>query len=110
MISARLAHPRYWATWAGVGLLRVAVLLPLPVLAGLGGLLGMLLYYLHPPRRRIVAINLARVFPDLEAHAQRRLARQHFRALGQGLFDAAIGWWASSSRLRRLVGFMGRVN
>lgn len=108
MINPRLAHPRYWPTWVGVGLLRVAVLLPLPVLAGIGSLLGMLLYYLHPPRRRIVTINLARAFPDLDAHAQRRLARQHFRALGQGLFDAAIAWWASPPRLRRLMHFQGR--
>jgi KDO2-lipid IV(A) lauroyltransferase len=108
MTSARLAHPRYWATWVGVGLLRAVVLLPLPVLAGVGGLLGLLLYYLHPPRRRIVMINLARSFPHLSAHAQRRLARQHFRALGQGLFDSAIGWWASVRRLRRLVRCQGR--
>ncbi len=108
MTNAALAHPRYWATWLGVGLLRTAVLLPLPVLAGIGGLLGLFLYYLHPPRRRIVAINLGRCFPRLDARAQRRLARQHFRALGQGLFDAAIVWWASVRRLQRLVHFEGR--
>ncbi len=108
MTSAALAHPRYWATWVGVGLLRAAVLLPLPMLAGVGGLLGLLLYYLHAPRRRIVTINLARSFPHLDARARRRLARRHFLALGQGLFDGAMGWWASAPRLRRLVRFQGR--
>jgi lipid A biosynthesis lauroyl/palmitoleoyl acyltransferase len=108
MTSAALAHPRYWGTWLGIGLLRVAVLLPLPVLAAVGSMLGLLLYYLHPTRRRIVAVNLAHSFPQLAPRPRRRVARQHFRALGQGLFDAAIVWWASVRRLRRLVHFEGR--
>lgn len=108
MTDAAVVHPRYWATWLGVGALRAAALLPLPVLAGIGSMLGLLLYYLVPSRRRIVGINVGRCFPQLGAREQRRLMRRHFCALGQGLFDAAVVWWAPVRRLRRLVHLEGR--
>lgn len=103
MIESALWHPRHWLTWLGVGALRLATLLPLPVLWFLGAMLGMLLYAVHIPRRRIVATNLALCFPALTTRQRTRLARQHFRALGQGLFDVGIAWWASRARLHRLV-------
>jgi len=82
--------------------------LPLPVLALLGRFLGLLLYALHRNRRRVVATNLGLCFPELSQAARRRLARAHFAALGQGLFDVTIAWWASLARLQRLVSFRGR--
>ena len=39
----RLLAPRYWLTWAGLGLLRLVALLPFPWIVALGGLLGKLL-------------------------------------------------------------------
>ena len=81
---------------------------PLPWLAILGRSLGRLLYLLHRSRRRVVMTNIALCFPELSGLAQRRLARAHFAALGQGLFDLTVAWWASAERLRRLVSFRGR--
>lgn len=99
---------RYLATRAGLALMRALAFLPLPILAALGRGLGHLFYYLHAPRRRIVMINLGLCFPGLSKHEQRRLARRHFAALGQALFDMAVVWWSSPQRLRRLIRFTGR--
>ena len=92
----------------GLGLLWFLSHAPLSWLALVGRFLGLLLYALHRARRRVVEINIALCFPDWSKAAQRRLARAHFAALGQGLFDVTLAWWASPTRLRRLVSFRGR--
>ena len=42
-MQLRLFAPRYWPTWAGLGVLRLLALLPFPVLLATGRGLGMLL-------------------------------------------------------------------
>lgn len=111
MVDARLSdfiHPRYWLTWFGLGFMRAMSWLPLPLIALVGGALGMLLYVLHAPRRHVVHINIRRCFPELSPRAQARMARRHFRAFGQTLLDIGIAWWASRSRLQRITRFRGR--
>lgn len=101
---------RHLPARAGLALMRGLAHLPLPVLAVLGRALGYSLYYLYAPRRRVVLINLGLCFPGLSSAEQRRLARRHFAALGQALFDTAVVWWAPVRRLRRLVRFVGRAH
>ncbi len=103
-----LLRPRYWAAWLGLGLLRALGCLPLPLIAAVGGGIGLLLYALHAPRRRVVYRNLEHCFPELTPRQIRRLARRHFRAFGQTLIDVAIAWWAGPRRLRRIVRFRNR--
>jgi len=105
---SRFMHPRYWPTWVGVAFMRAISWLPLPLIAILGGALGMLLYALHARRRHIVQVNIRRCFPELPAAAQARIVRSHFRGFGQSVLDIGIAWWASESRIRRLVRFRGR--
>lgn len=104
---AALLQPRYWPTWLGFGVLRASAWLPAPMLALLGGALGMLIYAVHVPRRRIVATNIALCFPDLSPRARGQRVRRHFRALGQAAFDVALAWWASPARLKRLCRIEG---
>jgi len=106
--AAALWHPRHWPTWCGIGLMRLLTLLPLPLLAALGRTLGALIYWLHTERRHVVQTNIAKCFPALDPKQRARLARAHFGAFGQALFDAGIAWWASRARILRLVRFRGR--
>src|SRR5579885_1199782 len=99
--------PRFWPAWLALGLLRLLALLPVPVLLGLGALLGELFHALVPSRRRIVRINLRLCFPEADETARRRLARRHFRALGMGLMEVPLAWFASDHRLRRRVEIEG---
>jgi KDO2-lipid IV(A) lauroyltransferase len=104
----RFLHPRYWPTWFGLAIMRVLSWMPLPLLALLGGGLGMLLYALHAKRRHIVQVNIRRCFPELSTAAQARIVRRHFRAFGQTLLDIGIAWWGSAARIKRLTRFRGR--
>jgi KDO2-lipid IV(A) lauroyltransferase len=105
-----LAHPRHWPTWALLGMLRAAARLPAPVTAAAGSALGLLLYALHAPRRRVAQTNIARCFPELGARERRRLARRHFRVLGASTLEVAVAWWASPARLRRHTRVRGRAH
>ena len=107
-MSQSLWHPRQWPAWLTLALLALLAQLPRAALATMGTLIGHVLYFVHAPRRRIVAVNLARCFPALDSAARSALARAHFRALGRGLFDAAFAWFAPRWRIRRAVRFVDR--
>ena len=101
-------HPRYWAAWAVLGILRALSLLPLPVLWLLGAVLGQFATGLPLRARRTIDTNLALCFPDLSARNRRRLRNRHFRAAAQVLLSLGISLWASQRRLSRLIRFRGR--
>lgn len=68
---------------------------------GLGRLLGVLLRALLRKRRRIAQRNLELCFPELDPAARHALLREHFAALGIGVFEFARAWWGSVAPLRR---------
>ena len=107
---SRFLHPRYWPTWIGLGFMRTMSWLPLPLIALLGGALGMLLYVLHAGRRHVVTVNIRRCFPELSAVEQVRIVRKHYRAFGQTLLDIGVAWWASEARIKRLTRFRDRTH
>ncbi len=59
--------PRYWASWLGVGLMRLLIRLPYRLQLVIGRLLGRLFKLFNPYRRSIVSTNLALCFPELDA-------------------------------------------
>jgi Kdo2-lipid IVA lauroyltransferase/acyltransferase len=93
--------PHYWPVWLGVGLLRLLCLLPISWLVRIGEGIGWLFGRLVPGRRRVVRVNLHACFPNLPAAAVERDIDAHFRALGAGIFEACLAWWASDEALRR---------
>ena len=93
--------PRTWPGWLGVGVLAALAWLPLPLQRGLGRALGALLRALLRGRRAVAARNLELCFPDLDEAARAALLREHFAALGTGLFEFARAWWGSVAPLRR---------
>jgi len=92
--------PRTWPTWLGIGIMALLARLPWPLQRGLGRALGGALRLLLGERRRIAARNLALCFPALDDAARASLLRQHFAALGIGLFEFARAWWGSVAPLR----------
>lgn len=102
-IPRALLHPRHWPTWAGIGLLRLIVLLPHPAIMAIGGGLGLLLYPFALRRRQIAEINLRLCLPERDDKARQRLLRQHFAALGRGLLEIGMAWWWPRRRLEALL-------
>src|SRR2546430_12128711 len=64
-MRVRLFAPRYWLTWAGLGLLRVAALLPFPLMVAVGRALGAVLRRLPIGFVRTARRNLELCFPEL---------------------------------------------
>ncbi|MFA9439014.1 lysophospholipid acyltransferase family protein [Uliginosibacterium sp. sgz301328] len=81
--------------------------LPLPVQAAFGWLLGHVLYVLVVPRRRVVHTNLRLCFPELSDGERRKLARANVVAVTRSMLERGVIWWASESRVRRLVDLQG---
>jgi KDO2-lipid IV(A) lauroyltransferase len=77
--------------------------LPAPLLARLGQALGLLLYYTARYRKKIVTINLAWCFPELDKAQRTQLAKATFQVLGRSILDRCILWWGSRERLSRLI-------
>ncbi len=103
----RFLAPRYWALWAGFGIMRLLLLLPYAWQLRLGRGVGALLYRLGRRRRHIAEINLALCFPDLDDAARERLLRAHFASLGMSVVETALCWWGDDDRLRSLCRYDG---
>lgn len=93
--------PRTWLSWLGIGAMAVLARLPWGLQRWLGRGLGALLHTTLRARRDIAARNLALCFPKLDANARAKLLREHFAAIGIGVFEFARAWWGSIDALRR---------
>ena len=80
---------------------------PLPLLRGLGAVLGLVLYALARERRHVADVNLALCFPQW-SHAQRRqVVRLHFVCVMQSLLDRAWLWHAPVRVLQKRLQVRG---
>ncbi|MES1955281.1 lysophospholipid acyltransferase family protein [Salinisphaera hydrothermalis] len=98
-----LIAPRYWPSWALMGLGWVLSQLPYRLQMWLGARLGQLAAYIVPARRRIADINLALCYPDLSDAERRHLLDAHFRSVGQGALETGICWWGSQAKVDGLA-------
>jgi Kdo2-lipid IVA lauroyltransferase/acyltransferase len=99
----RLLAPRYWLTWAGLGLLRLLALLPYAAIVSLGRLLGRVLRHLPLSFVRTARRNIELCLPGLSAAERERLLDRHFVSLGIALLEIPFAWWSSPARLAKLV-------
>jgi len=99
----RLLAPRYWLTWAGLGLLRAAAWLPFAALVYLGSALGALAARLPTRFAGIARRNIELCFPVLSARERERILRGHFASLGMALLETPLAWWASPAKIARIT-------
>jgi KDO2-lipid IV(A) lauroyltransferase len=102
-MPSKFFHPRYWPTWLGVGILKLIILLPWSWQMAVGKWMGILLYSVAASRRKISQINLKIAFPELSKPDLETLNRDHFISMGQGLIEAALGWWGSDKKIKKLA-------
>jgi KDO2-lipid IV(A) lauroyltransferase len=95
--------PRYWPIWLGLGLMKLMAALPFPWQLVMGGQIGRWIGKAARRRRRIAKINLELCFPELSPRQRSELLDAHFAALGIGLFETAMAWWAPDEKLRGLA-------
>lgn len=99
--SWSFVHPRFWPTWLGIGLLRGLCLLPVPWLIAMGEGIGRFAGQKLRSRRHVVNVNLKLCFPQLDDAQRETLIDEHFAALGAGLFEAGLAWFASDRKLAK---------
>lgn len=104
---ARLLSPRYWPTWAGLGILRLLSLLPFPVRLRIGTALGALLRRLPVRFVRIARRNIDLCLPELGAAERGRLLDRHFASLGIALLEIATAWWSPAAQLAAISSIEG---
>ncbi|OOZ42924.1 LpxL/LpxP family Kdo(2)-lipid IV(A) lauroyl/palmitoleoyl acyltransferase [Solemya elarraichensis gill symbiont] len=101
-------HPKTWPTWIGLGIFRLLILLPYPLVMRAGGLVGRLTWLLLPGKRRLVLKkNLELCFPELDITEREALARQHIESAGKGFLEVALAWWGRDEELLKLANFIG---
>ncbi|MDT7516544.1 lysophospholipid acyltransferase family protein [Rhodoferax mekongensis] len=83
--------------------------LPLPLLRGLGVVLGWALYLLVRSRRRVVDINLTICFPEWTPSFRRRQSIRTFVAFAQAWLDRGWLWHASPEVLRERLRLCGAL-
>jgi KDO2-lipid IV(A) lauroyltransferase len=99
----RLLAPRYWPTWAALGILRLLALLPFSWLVALGRVLGAILRRLPVGFVRTARRNIELCLPELCPKSREELLNRHFGSLGIALLETGFAWWSSASRLKRIV-------
>jgi len=93
----------------GVWFMRVLALLPLPVLRGMGWLIGSILFVLAAPRRRVALRNLALCYPDASEAQRRAWARETFVRFSQSWLDRSWLWFAPRDVVLQRVRLTGAL-
>ena len=93
----------------GILFMRLLAPLPLPLVRTFGHVLGLLLYAVVVPRRRVVRVNLRLCFPQWSEAQRRRAMRDVFVHVTQSFLDRAWLWHADPEVVRRRVRLTGAV-
>lgn len=95
-----LSHPSLWPSWAAVYFFRSLCLgLPWKTQVALGKIAGRVFHGLVRFRRRVVDVNLELCFPEKSSAERRKLAVSHYEAMGIGLFETGLAWWAPDEKI-----------
>ena len=92
---------RYLPVRTAFVLLRLAVLLPLPLIYLLGDMVGFVMRMVLRRRYAIARRNLELCYPDMSPERIRELLRGNFRSMGRALFETGMAWYWSDARMRR---------
>lgn len=107
-INKQFLTPKYWPTWAGLGLLYMICLLPFQWQIKLGNTVGDLMHSLFKSRRHITQVNIKLCFPELNEAEQQQLVRDVFRNNAIGIFETSMSWWMSEKRLNLPITLKGK--
>ena len=103
----QLLHPRYWATWFGLGVWFLLGALPYRVQLFLGKVLGRMLARAAPRRRKIAYANVSLCFPELDEPQRQKLVDEVMESVGIAFFETGMAWFWPVRRLRKLMSIEG---
>ena len=94
--------PSHWASWTGLGFLRLLERLPYPAMLVMGRMIGRLARRLPLKYVRTARRNIEICLPELSSLERENLINRHFESLGMGVCESAMCWWSSDDRIRSL--------
>ncbi|MEP7244361.1 MAG: LpxL/LpxP family Kdo(2)-lipid IV(A) lauroyl/palmitoleoyl acyltransferase [Gammaproteobacteria bacterium] len=97
-----LLAPRHWASWLGLGCLRLFERMPYSAMLGVGRVLGVIARHLPLRFVGVARRNMELCLPGMSAAEREQLIRRHFTSLGIGICESAMSWWSSDERIRSL--------
>ncbi|QIM62772.1 lipid A biosynthesis lauroyl acyltransferase [Pasteurellaceae bacterium Orientalotternb1] len=94
-------HPKYWGLWLGLGLFRLILCLPYPVLVligrGLGRLFGLLGF--GKKRMKIARRNLELCFPHYTSGQIEKILCENRDSVGMAIIETGMAWFWSDKRI-----------
>lgn len=94
-------YPKYWGLWLGLGLFRVILCLPYPVLVfigrGLGRLFGRLGF--GKKRMQIARRNLELCFPHYTSGQIEQILCENRDSVGMAIIETGMAWFWSDKRI-----------
>lgn len=91
----------------GLGFMRLLSLLPLPLVRGIGWLMGQVLHAVAVRRRRIARTNWRLCFPDSSEAETARAVRTHFVRFVQAWLDRSWLWQGPTAVVQRRLRLVG---
>lgn len=94
-------HPKYWMLWIGLGVFKLILCLPYPILVKIGLALGKLFASLGFGKRRmrIARRNLELCFPDYSAEKIEKLVQENMKSVGMAIIETGMAWFWSDKRI-----------
>ncbi|MCK3656352.1 lipid A biosynthesis lauroyl acyltransferase [Pasteurellaceae bacterium Macca] len=94
-------HPKYWGLWLALGIFRLVLCLPYPLLVRLGRGLGQLFARLSFGKRRIAIAerNLALCFPHLAETERKKILAENVESVGMAIIETGMAWFWSDRRI-----------
>lgn len=94
-------HPKFWGLWLGLGIFRLILCLPYPVLVKIGLALGKLFSKLGfgKKRLRIAKKNLELCFPDYSEEQIQQILEKNTQSIGMAIIETGMAWFWSDKRI-----------
>ena len=95
--------PKYWGLWLTIGLWRLLLCLPYPILVHIGKGFGNLFGRLKFGQRRLAIAqrNLELSFPELSEQEIKKLLKQHQESIGMAIIETGMAWFWSDKRIKK---------
>lgn len=94
-------HPKFWLLWLGLGIFKLILCLPYPILVRIGKGLGKLfaLFGFGKRRIRIARRNLELCFPDYSAAQIEQIIAKNIESVGMAIIETGMAWFWSDQRI-----------
>ena len=94
-------HPKYWGLWLGLGLFKLILCLPYPVLVKIGLGLSKLFAALGFGKRRIriARRNLELCFPEYSPTQIEQLLAKNIESVGMAIIETGMAWFWPDKRI-----------